>query len=108
MYISETLQPVITLMDDVLQKIVPKHDSVMLMCYAHGRSKLSYYWERQNNDNNGDWMAVSLEMDIGLLILSSVTEDDEGTYRCVACDCYSCSYSPNTTTIIVYGNDHYL
>ena len=89
-------------MDYVPQKVVTKYNSVMLMCFAYGRSKISYYWEHQNI-NTDEWTAISVEMDSGLLILSSVTEDDEGIYRCVACDCYSCSYSLNTTTIIVYG-----
>lgn len=102
LYIIETLQPVINLTDYVPQKVIAEHSSVMLMCFAYGRSKISYYWEQQNK-NTGNWTAASVERDIGLLILSSVTDDNEGTYRCVACDCYSCSYSLNTTTMIVYG-----
>ena len=72
----------------------------MLMCYARGRSKISYHWEHHRNGSD-EWRA--LETESGLLMLPSVTDDDEGEYHCVACDCYSCSYSKNTTTLVVYG-----
>ena len=78
--------------------------AVTLMCLAHGRSKISYHWEYHNNESD-TWMTVSAAMDNGSLILSSVTEDSEGIYRCVACDCYSCTYSINTTTITVIGKE---
>ena len=90
------------MIDYVSKKVVDKYNSAMLMCFARGRSKISYYWERWNNITS-NWTAITIEMDSGLLILPSVTEDDEGIHRCVACDCYSCSYSSNTTTVIVYG-----
>ena len=77
-------------------------EAVMLMCLAHGRSTISYHWEYRINESD-TWLTVSADMDSGLLILSSVTDDNEGIYRCVACDCYSCTYSINTTTIIVIG-----
>ena len=96
------MQPIINLIDYLPKKFVAKHNSVMLMCFAYGRSEISYNWEWQSS-NTDEWTTLSGEMNSGLLILSSVTEDDEGMYRCVACDCYSCSYSLNTTTIIVYG-----
>ena len=101
-YILETLHPIINLIDHVPKKVVAKHNSIMLMCFAYGRSTVSYYWERHSNSTD-NWTKISAEMDTGLFILSSVTEEDEGIYRCVACDCYSCSYSMNTTTVIVYG-----
>ena len=104
----ETLKPNILLPDYTPFKVAVNGDVVMLMCFAHGRSKISYHWEHHVNDSD-NWTAISVDMDSGLLILSSVTEDDEGMYRCVACDCYSCSYSLNTTTITVIGkeNDNY-
>ena len=95
----------INLLDYTPLKVTFKDDSVMLMCFAHGRSKVSYHWEYHNNVSDM-WVAVSVKMDSGLLILSSITEDDEGTYRCVACDCYSCTYSENTTSIIVIGKQN--
>ena len=102
MHILETLHPIVNLIDHIPKKVVAKHSSIMLMCFAHGRSTVSYYWERQNNSTD-NWTKISAEMNTGLFILSSVTEDDKGMYRCAACDCYSCSYSINTTTVIVYG-----
>jgi len=74
----------------------------MLMCYARGRSKISYHWEHHSN-RSGEWNAKTIRTESGLLLLPSVTDDDEGEYSCVACDCYSCSYSVNTTTLMVYG-----
>ena len=99
---SETLKPIINLPDYTPHKVTVNGNTVMLMCLAHGRSKIGYHWEHRLNDFS-NWAALSGEVNSGLLILSSVTEDNEGMYRCVACDCYSCSYSINTTTIIVYG-----
>ena len=104
MFVLETLKPAVNLIDYVPKIFIAKHDSAMLMCYAHGRSKIKYYWEQQKNIiNTNNWTAASLRKDNGLLILSSVTDDNEGIYRCVACDCYSCTYSLNATTIIVYS-----
>ena len=100
----DTLKPVINLPDYIPHKVAANGDAVMLMCLAHGRSKIRYHWEHRINDSD-NWTAISVDMDSGLLILSSVTEDDEGMYRCVACDCYSCSYSLNTTTITVIGKE---
>ena len=102
MHFLETLRPIINLPDYTPYRVAVNGDVVMLMCFAHGRSKISYQWEYYIN-NSDNWTAISVEMDSGLLILSSVTENDEGMYRCVACDCYSCSYSINATTIIVIG-----
>ena len=98
----ENLGPIINLPDYTAFKAVTKGDATMLMCVAHGRSKISYHWEYRANKSN-KWMAISEDMDSGLLILSNFAEDDEGIYRCVACDCYSCTYSTNTTTITVIG-----
>ena len=98
----ENLGPTITLPDYTEFKVVTEGDATMLMCFAHGKSKIIYHWEYRDNKSN-KWMAISEDRDSGLLILSSVAEDNEGMYRCVACDCYSCTYSPNTTTIAVIG-----
>ena len=102
MQFLETLKPIINLPDYTPFKVAVNGDVVMLMCFAHGRSTISYHWEHHVNVSD-KWVAVSVKMDSGLLILPSVTEDDEGIYRCVACDCYSCSYSTNITTITVIG-----
>ena len=99
---SETLNPTINLLDYTPLKVAFSNDAVMLSCFANGRSKINYHWEHRVNSSNS-WTMISAEMDTGLFILSSVTEDDEGIYRCVACDCYSCSYSIKTTTVIVIG-----
>ena len=96
------MKPIINLPDYTPHKIAVSGDTVMLMCFARGRTKIDYHWEHRVNGYD-NWTAVSVGMDTGLLILSSITEEDEGIYRCVACDCYSCSYSMNTTTIIVIG-----
>ena len=98
------MKPIINLPDYTPLNIAVSGDAVMLMCFAHGRTKINYHWEHRVNGSD-NWTAVSAKMNTGLLILSSVTEEDEGIYRCVACDCYSCSYSMNTTTIIVVGKD---
>ena len=98
------MKPIINLPDYTPLEVAFNGDAVMLMCFAHGRSKISYQWERRIN-NPDNWTAITVEMDSGLLILSSVTKNDEGIYRCVACDCYSCSYSMNTTTITVIGKE---
>ena len=97
----ETLKPNITLPDYTPFKVAAKDDAVVLMCLAYGRSTIMYHWEHRFNESDS-WSTVSTEIIGGLLILSSVTEDSKGMYRCVACDCYSCSYS-NTTTINVIG-----
>ena len=100
----ETLKPIITLTDYKPFKVAGNGDAVMLMCLAYGRSTISYHWEHRVNDSD-NWELISVEADSGLLILSSVTEDNEGIYRCVACDCYSCSSSINTTTVFVTGKE---
>jgi len=100
--ILETLKPIISLPDYLPFKVLVMGDAIMLMCLAHGRSTISYHWQHHINASNS-WIAVSPEMDSGLLVISSITKDNEGIYRCVACDCYSCSYSINTTTIVVFG-----
>ena len=99
---SETLKPIINLLDYTPLKVAVSGDAVMLTCFANGRSKINYHWEYRVNSFNS-WAMISTKMNAGLFILSSVSEDDEGMYRCVACDCYSCSYSMNTTTVIVTG-----
>jgi len=96
------LKPIINLPNHVPYKVAVKGDAIMLMCIAYGTGKIIYYWEYRISDSD-KWIIVSAEMDHGLLILSSVTEDNEGIYRCVACDCYSCSYSIDTTTITLIG-----
>ena len=98
----EKSKPIINLPDYMEFKVVTKGDATMLMCFAHGESKISYHWEYRANVSD-KWMAISVEMESGLLILSSVTKHNHGIYRCVACNCYSCSYSKNTTTITVIG-----
>ena len=100
----ETLKPIINLPDYTQFKVATMGDAVMLMCLARGRSVISYHWEYRVNESD-NWVAMSVQMGSGLLVLSSVTEDDEGTYQCVACDCYSCSYATNTTTIRVIGKE---
>ena len=99
---SETVKPIISLPDYTPLEVADNGNTVILMCLAHGRSKISYHWEHRLNDSD-NWAALPVEMNSGLLVLSSVTGDNEGIYRCVACDCYSCSHSLNTTTIIVIG-----
>ena len=102
--ILETLKPNIILPDYASYKVAAIGDAVMLMCLAHGRSTISYHWEYHINESD-TWVTASADMDSGLLILSSVTKDNEGIYRCVACDCYSCTYSINTTAIDVIGKE---
>ena len=96
----ETLKPNITLQDYTPYKVAVNGDAVVLMCLAHGRSTITYQWEHHINESER-WTAVSAVMMNGSLILSIVTEDIEGIYRCVACDCYSCSYSINTTITVI-------
>lgn len=100
----EKINPVISLPGYVSRKVVFNGDAVMLMCFAHGTSKISYHWEHHVNKSD-KWVAASATVDSGLLLLASVTKDHEGIYRCVACDCYSCSYAINTTTITVIGKE---
>ena len=98
------MKPTVSLSDHTQYKLATIGEAVTLMCLAHGRSTISYHWEYRNNESD-TWITVSAPKDNGLLILSSVTEDSEGIYRCVACDCYSCTYSINTTTITVIGKE---
>ena len=98
------MRPIINLPDYTPLEVAVSGDAVMLMCLAHGRSKISYQWEHRIN-NFDNWIVISVKMDSGLLILPSVTKYDEGIYRCVACDCYSCSYSINTTTLTLIGKE---
>ena len=96
----ETLKPNITLPDYTPFQVAFIGDTVVLMCLAYGRSTITYHWEHHINESDR-WTAVSAEMMNGSLILSNVTEDSEGIYQCVACDCYSCSYSINTTITVI-------
>ena len=105
-HLSETLKPNISLPDYTQYKLAAFGETVMLMCLAHGRSTISYHWDYRINESD-TWVTVSADMDNGLLILSSVTDDNEGIYQCIACDCYSCTYSRNTTTIVVTGKEMY-
>ena len=100
---SETLKPIINLPDYMSHKI---GDAVTLRCFTHGRSKINYHWERRVNSSK-IWMTISAKMNTGFFLISSVTKEDEGIYRCVACDCYSCSHSVDTIAITVIGKEWY-
>jgi len=94
-----TLEPELHLLGYKPTEVALRGDDVELMCYARGRSKIIYHWEHHRNGST----VTTAKEEGGLLMLPNVTNDNEGEYQCMACDCYSCSHSMNTTTLVVYG-----
>ena len=81
-------------------------DEVSMNCSGIGHSGISYHWER-HNFYNSEWSSLTKDQqtfinNVSIYTLTSITENDEGMYRCAATNIDGSGYS-NNATITVYG-----
>ena len=78
--------PRITVHPQELKDTIPGK-CIALTVQATGTEPLSYQWEIKTGDGSGEWQLCDVERFPGAncstLIIPSVQESDEGSYRCV-------------------------
>jgi len=82
-------------------KLLNDTTSVSLSCEADGA--MSYYWERQDDNISAGASGVNTST----FVISNLTPEDAGNYRCVASNASGKSYS-NFASLTVIGKYLYI
>ena len=63
----------------------------MFTAEATGTGPLSYQWKQKSVMDDGEWQPCDVEKfpgaDSSTVVISSVQKSNEGSYRCVVCNC---------------------
>ena len=84
--------------------IVRLKNKISVERLAYGIGSISYQWEKYYSFNNS-WMVPSkkgINVTSPKLMFTTITEEDEGIYRCLVFNS-DCNRVSNNATITVYG-----